>query len=303
MAQSWLCGNSKLARVTTHAISILACGLCGCSQSPLGPNATFRLVGDHAASPAWSPDGHSIAYRHFNPIPADTSHAPTGIYLIGSSGGPSVPLVHGFYGNPDWSPDGKSIACLGPNFRVTVISVETGNAMDVGPSPAFFPSWSGDGSWLAFDTSEGDPRGAHVVWIMRSNGEDATDISQHGVGEWRDPDWCPTDGRLVIQRYYDVTWPEIALLDTSGADLGRLTNDQTNDGQPVWSPDGKSIAWTRGHGPKSEVWVMLADGRFARRVAVGRDPSWSPDGRRLVITCQETGDETALYLVDVTYVP
>jgi Tol biopolymer transport system component len=52
---------------------------------------------------------------------------------------------------------------------------------------------------------------------------------------------------------------------------------------PVWSPDGRTIAYT-----DQTIWMMRADGGSAREaVHVPRDaevlgpPAWSPDGRRL----------------------
>ncbi len=51
------------------------------------------------------------------------------------------------------------------------------------------------------------------------------------------------------------------------------------DDHPLWSPDGKRIAFTRGAG----VYVMNADGSGAHRIASNRkaedyNPAWSPDG-------------------------
>src|SRR4029453_6853764 len=50
------------------------------------------------------------------------------------------------------------------------------------------------------------------------------------------------------------------------------------DSSPAWSPDGRQIAWEH----DGRIWLMRADGRQQRGVAVGSGARWSPDGREIV---------------------
>ena len=225
---------------------------------------------------------------------------PEGIYLIRPTGDARQLLVAGDYSLPDWSPDGLTIACRGPNARIHRIDVATRATTPIGPAGCFFPSWSPAGDMIAFDTSIGDPRGAHAIWLMRADGSDARDISTHGTGEWRDPDWGPDGRRMLIQRYVPGrSGPEIWTMDTSGTPLARLTDDAAYVECPVWSADGRAIAWTRSQGGVSEIWAVLPGPPVQRRVVEGRDPSWSPDGRRVAFTRAGGDGRTRLFVVGV----
>src|SRR4029077_3089963 len=75
-------------------------------------------------------------------------------------------------------------------------------------------------------------------------------------------------------------------------------------GELAWSPDAKSIAYTRGQsledetpinvhnspqGPMpQEVWVVAAAGGVPHKIGAGNSPSFSPDGSRLLFVDKKT---------------
>lgn len=77
--------------------------------------------------------------------------------------------------------------------------------------------------------------------------------------------------------------------------------DGTCDVLPQWSPDHKSIAFTRRTGQESAVWTANADGTGVRRVAAisGGRVSWSPDGRQLAVLRRLDGVQQ-LFVVNVS---
>ena len=80
---------------------------------------------------------------------------------------------------------------------------------------------------------------------------------------------------------------EIYSIKPDGSQETRLTDDKRfNNGEPVWSPDGKNIAFVRlppnkEYGEAGDIWVMQADGSQAMQISpdgsAELQPRWSPD--------------------------
>ncbi len=114
-------------------------------------------------------------------------------------------------------------------------------------------------------------------------------IRMHRVGE---PQTSP-DGKWVA---YTVTTPDmeanrnasnIWLVSTeSGAPI-QLTQSG-HDSTPVWSPDGKTIAFISARAGDSQVYILSLDGGEAHtwtHLSTGADMvKWSPDGKTLAFT-------------------
>ena len=75
---------------------------------------------------------------------------------------------------------------------------------------------------------------------------------------------------------------EISLIDPDGSNEVQLTNNSVDDTDPVWSPDGRTIAFTSLRDGDSAVYLMDADGSDQRRLTAGADPAWSPDGTQII---------------------
>jgi tricorn protease len=114
-----------------------------------------RSVAAHDRSPAWSPDGKSIAW--FSDDGGEYQ------LMIGAQDGKGAPRKialngAGFYADPRWSPDGKSISFTDNGRNLYVLDVASGAISKVSQQPLYSPgpfdnttqAWSPDSKWLAY---------------------------------------------------------------------------------------------------------------------------------------------------------
>ena len=117
------------------------------------PRNLTRTPGAHERSPAWSPDGNSVAYF------SDAS----GEYALhvrphdGKAGPKVYPLKGaGFYERLSWSPDSKRVAFIDNSRTLFVLDLASGRQESIGSEPIYGPvntmshAWSPDSKWLAY---------------------------------------------------------------------------------------------------------------------------------------------------------
>ena len=106
-------------------------------------------------------------------------------------------------------------------------------------------------------------------------------------------------GRVALnQTHIAFTYAgKIWLVERSGGAARRLTNTPNEETAPVFSPDGKRIAFSRSNGNDWDVFVAQADGSGepTRVTMMPEDDfvtAWSPDGKEVIF--ETTRDEEAL---------
>src|SRR5262249_19232261 len=87
------------------------------------------------------------------------------------------------------------------------------------------------------------------------------------------PDWSPDGRRLVFVESpagrENLDLRQIYTIDADGGRRTRLTNTLGPHTNPVWSPDGRWIAYaSRAEADDFEVWAMRADGSEPHRLSI-----------------------------------
>jgi len=92
--------------------------------------------------------------------------------------------------------------------------------------------------------------------------------------------------QLVIQR---SSGGDILVINPDGSGLRQLTTGI----DPVLSPDGQTVAFTRWQGETGSVWLINIDGSNERQILGNikqvKGPDWSPDGSQLMVNFQQGG--------------
>jgi len=90
---------------------------------------------------------------------------------------------------------------------------------------------------------------------------------------------------------------DIYVMNPDGSNVTNVTNTIDQEFDPIWSPDGRQIAFGKCAGGCeiffSEVWVINADGSGLRQLTDGGGfpGAWSPDGARIAFVSARDGDD------------
>jgi Tol biopolymer transport system component len=196
------------------------------------------------SSPTFSPTGKLIAFD-----------AGPRIGLIAASGG-AVTLLPGATsddGDPAFTPDGKRIVFTGAN--------------DHGTTDLYVRAIDGTGGarLLLQDAAQPAVSVRGVLAYVRS-GNVYLRVPKKGKRRWVTsgifPDWSPDGRRLVIVRpnprlTFDVGIGRVYTVRSNGHGLSRVGR-QNFVSHPVWSPDGRSIAYDDDF---AGIWVKRLDSR------------------------------------------
>jgi len=217
----------------------------------------------------------------------------------------------GSVSRPAFSPDGKEIAytwsgedAANQSIYVKLIGSETHLRLTTPPGSDTTPAWSPDGRFIAFYRKL---PGASGYYIVSALGGAVRQILRMDVDDtMARAAWFPDGRRLVVVQPMvaeppnpSAAFPEfqfrLVSVDIATGQQRALTSppagSPSSDSRPVFSPDGKTLAFVRQTHAVSEVYLMPMGGRPWRLTAPGlvTGLDWTADSREIVYSViQET---------------
>lgn len=276
------------------------------SADGTGARAITDQSPEPEVDPQWSPDGQWIAYN--------ARHCGTGcwtdIFMTRADGSTNpINLTFGLGGpSPKWTTDGKSIVFVrfyGDNGH-SQIGMLPADIPFGRPSVKYLassdddysdPQVSPDGKLLAFTSARSErPGGPRVngIWVMPMTGG-TTRLVVKGANT---PQWSPDSSKMAFTAIPDDSeWRNIGVATVATGKHNMITIDAWDNGNPKWSPDGKSIAYVANKRWNFQLMKIAATGGVPQQlterpgVAGGLEGSnvrgtfrWAPDGQSIVYT-------------------
>ncbi len=243
-----------------------------------------------AQSPAWAPDGKTIAYTAFAYHAKEkTRNADLFSYELATGRRWLLSFKKGINSGAAFMPDGKHLLLTvssGGNPDIYRMTVEGKNVIPLtnGPRGAMNvePSMSPDGSKIAFSS---DRSGRPMIYVMDS-GNKASPKRITFAGEYNStPRWSP-DGKRIVFAGFDKTHFDIFTMNADGTNMIRLTSAKKPNGRmadnedPSFSPDGRHVLFVSNRTGSRQLFIVNADGENERQITFGRHdhfkPQWSP---------------------------
>jgi len=260
--------------------------------------------------PDWSRDGRWIVYATYYKNAIE-------LHALDLQNGQSKQLTSGGNVNvePRFSPDGKRIAFVSTayngRFHIFAGDFSNGTLNNVqrltgetrSSLPRYYysqfdteisPTWSPDGSELAFISNRGHIYGSGGFWRMKAQpGAEAHEIYYEETTWKARPDWSPDGTRLVYSSYLGRQWNQLWVIPAAGGDAFPLTYGEYDNTAPRWSPDGRHIAFISNRGGNTSFWIQDIPGGRQRQLASKQRRYLKAMGRLSITVLNESGKPTA----------
>ena len=160
-------------------------------------------------------------------------------------------------------------------------------------------SWSPDEQYIAFPAKVGARDALYVMDVRRKKVVRRIKVDLDGATS---PSWSPDGSQLVFVGLQGGQ-SDLYVVDATGGNLKALTRDRYTDRDPVWSPDGRTIAFSTDRGDVTNFRTLtfgyqqlalydLDTGEVEKipdQIGKSISPQWSADGSKIAFISNRTG--------------
>jgi serine/threonine-protein kinase len=189
------------------------------------------------------------------------------------------------YWTPRLSPDGKrlAVAIQNENFDIWTYEIANGAFKRLTFERGnLAPVWTPDGKRIVFSSDTGGPP-LNLYWKAADGSDAAERLTQSSNLQFAGS-WSPDSRLLAFSEIDPATRWDIWLFDIEERKARPLFRSGSNETHPMFSPDGRWLAYTSDETGQQQVYVIsFPDGAGKWQISTegGSEPLWSKDGRKL----------------------
>ena len=241
-------------------------------------------------TPAWHPDGSTIAYSEYRGITDGRWH----LYLQKLATGTRTEVTSmapggSAYGGT-FSPDGKSMlfTYAGPAGGTLIQSVDVSRnccafelTHDRRNADNQSASYQPNGRHIAYiSTRSGTPQ----VYVMDADGSNNEQqvppgFDDHGrLLDTYSPAWSPDGTKIAFTRDLSSGGRQLFKWSIGGGQPVQVSSTGRNE-DPSWAPDSRHIVFKSGRSGREQLWILDIESGAQRQIGTpgdARSPAWSP---------------------------
>ena len=218
-------------------------------------------------------------------------------------------------GETDWSPDGKTIVFVSNmsgrnNLWLVPAAGGWPTQLTISDQRQSSPAWSPDGKWIVFQSDYNGDEQWDIFMVSPKTGQVVNLTNTRTIAE-QGPTWSPDSRYLAyIVKPKTSSVYEIDVFDKVLRETKHLTSgtsaDKMNVG-PIWSRDGKWIAYTQEQAKGTDSNIFVAEVETGKTTLLTphegeqllRANDFSPDGKSLLITSNAANGYENVALLEI----